>query len=117
MPLSGPAFSGPVGRVRFAEHARRDRERGVHQRDLDVPVAFGAPLDERQGGQEPFGVGEGARPPRRCVGWLPLGRSPVCSRGFDQGPAPGVSSTGRGRSFRRFVIPAVIPPTVYLDAV
>ena len=37
---------------------RRDSQRGVDERDLDVPVAIGAPLDERQGGQDPFGVGE-----------------------------------------------------------
>jgi hypothetical protein len=30
----------------------------VDERDLDVAVTVGTPLDERQGGQDPFGVGE-----------------------------------------------------------
>ena len=29
----------------------------MDERDLDVPVTVGAPLDERQGGEDPFGVG------------------------------------------------------------
>ena len=31
----------------FAEHADGDRERGVDEPDLDVPVTVGSPLDER----------------------------------------------------------------------
>ena len=39
------------------EHARGDCEHRMDERDLDVPVPLTA-LDERQGGQGPFGVGE-----------------------------------------------------------
>jgi hypothetical protein len=39
----------------------------VDERDLDVAVPLGAALDERQGGQDPFGVGEVLA--RRGVGW------------------------------------------------
>jgi hypothetical protein len=42
----------------FARQARGDREGGVDERDLDVAVRLGAPLDERQRGQDPFSVGE-----------------------------------------------------------
>jgi hypothetical protein len=49
----------PVGYgLPFAEHASSDRESGVDERDLDVAILLRAPLDERQGGQDPFGVGE-----------------------------------------------------------
>src|SRR6478752_4719598 len=46
---------------------RGDRQRCVRERDLDVAVAVSAPLDERQRGQDPFGVGEVLS---RGAGWL-----------------------------------------------
>ena len=52
----------------FAEHARGDRERGVDERDLDLPVTVGSPLDERQGDHDPLGVVEGLA--RGGAGWL-----------------------------------------------
>ena len=30
----------------------------MNERDVDVAVPVGSPLDKRQGGQDPFGVGE-----------------------------------------------------------
>jgi hypothetical protein len=41
-----------------AEQRRGDAEGGVNERDLDVAVTVGSSLDERRGGQDPFGVGE-----------------------------------------------------------
>ena len=84
----------PVGDgLPFAGQARGDGEGGVDERDLDVPVMVGAPLDERQSGQDPFGVGEVLAPRRRwVVGCLWAGPR------FRSRPRFGVSSTGRGRS-------------------
>jgi hypothetical protein len=54
-------------------------------------VPFGAPLDERQGGEDAFGVGEVLA--RRGVGWLGVhGPGSVRSR-----PRCGAFHTGRGR--------------------
>ncbi len=44
--------------VVLVSEARGDSERGVDERDLDVAIPLGSPLDERQGGEDPFGVGE-----------------------------------------------------------
>src|SRR6478672_5148351 len=41
-----------------AEQRGGDTERRMDERDLDVAVTVGSPLDERQGGQDPFGVCE-----------------------------------------------------------
>ena len=52
---------------RFRGEARGDGERGVDERDLHVAIPLGLPLDERQGGEDPFGVGEVLS---RGAGWL-----------------------------------------------
>jgi hypothetical protein len=56
----------------------------VDERDLDVAVTVGSPLDEQQRGQDPLGVGEVLS---RRSGWLwcaagfpPVKGRPLCVR-------------------------------------
>ena len=97
-PTEGPAESNPAGRLvsskrrtsgldffRVRGQARGDAERRMDERDLDVPVTVGSPLDQRQGGQDPFGVGEVLS---RGAGWLWCAvHGPDLNSG--QGPGPG----------------------------
>ncbi len=67
----------------------------MDERDLDVPVTVGAPLDERQGGQDPFGVGEVLA--CRGAGWLG-----VQGPDLDSGQVPGqVLATPAGAAWCR----------------
>jgi len=76
--------------VVLVDEDRRDRQRGVDERDLDAAIPLGGPPDERQGGQDPFGVCEVlARP--ALGGWLFMGRAPSRST-----PRLGAQNTGRG---------------------
>ena len=76
----------------FAEHAGCDRQRGVNERDLNVAVPFGAALDERQGGEDPFGVSEVLSRGLGGCGVLCMGRAPSRSR-----PRSRCWRTSRGR--------------------
>jgi hypothetical protein len=74
------------------EHARGDRERGVDERDLDIAVTVGSPLDERQGGEDPFGVGEVLTRGSRWL-WCAVHGPDLVS-----GQGPVVEFAARGRS-------------------
>ena len=57
--------------------ASGDGQNSMDERDLDLAVPLGAPLDERQGGQGPFGVGEVLSPAAMGgCGVLCMGRPP-----------------------------------------
>ena len=83
----------PSAAVFLTREDRGDRQRGVDERDLDVAVTVGSPLDERQRGPDPFGVGEVVA---RGAGWcgvLFMGRVPS-GQGLRSGvryrPGPGL---------------------------
>jgi hypothetical protein len=64
--MTGPSCDGvPFARL---DDGGGDGQDGMHERNLDVTITVGAPLDKQQGGQDPFGVGEVL--PRRGAGWL-----------------------------------------------
>ena len=56
----------------------------MDERDLDLAVPLGAPLDERQGGEDSFSVGEVLA--RGSVACLSIHGSGSLRKGFDQGP-------------------------------
>jgi len=57
--------------------ASGDGQNSMDERDLDLAVPLGAPLDERQGGQGPFCVGEVLSPAAMGgCGVLCMGRPP-----------------------------------------
>ena len=56
--MSSKRRTSGLNSLRVRGEARGDGQRRVDERDLDVPIPLGAPLDERQGGEDPFGVGE-----------------------------------------------------------
>jgi hypothetical protein len=65
----GDVTGSSCGGVPFAgvDDAGGDAQNSTDERDLNVAVAVGGPLDKRQRGEDPFGVGEVLS---RRGGWL-----------------------------------------------
>ena len=97
----GDVTGSSCGGVPFAgvDDAGGDAQNSMDERDLNVAVPVGASLDERQSGQDPFGVGEVLA--RRRV-WVFGIHGP---ESFRSRPRLGAYDTGRGRHMVQEALP------------